>query len=249
MSSGLVGWDDDDGLPDAAFTEDELAAGVQHIVRTGNPNATSSDRRPAPWSLEPVDGGDGECAEDADDVLSSCSEAPLRFETYSHARAWAQANPGRAFTRAADGCGFEAKPARHNQSVNLAQSKIDSYLNRSAEIKDMAPHLHDVLSNSASNSHRVFMRPFHRGTWEDELSRLSTTQLRRLRLLVAAHLEDSCKRLRRLYAEMRRVPSMKAGHYGEALSERINKIMEGALEDIDKRLAASRGGDRDAPHS
>lgn len=38
--------DDDDGLPDAAFTEDELAAGVQHIMRTGNPNATSSGRRP-----------------------------------------------------------------------------------------------------------------------------------------------------------------------------------------------------------
>ena len=45
MGSGQFGWDDDDdGLPDAAFTEDELDAGVQHIMRTGNPNATSSGR-------------------------------------------------------------------------------------------------------------------------------------------------------------------------------------------------------------
>jgi len=40
-------WDDDEndsGLPDAAFTELELAAGVQHIARTGDPDATSSGR-------------------------------------------------------------------------------------------------------------------------------------------------------------------------------------------------------------
>jgi hypothetical protein len=35
--------DDDGGLPDAAFTELELAAGVQHIMRTGDPNATRSN--------------------------------------------------------------------------------------------------------------------------------------------------------------------------------------------------------------
>jgi hypothetical protein len=36
---------------------------------------------------------------------------------------------------------------------------------------------------------------------------------------------------------------MKAGHYGEELHERINEIMEGALEDIDKCLGANRCGD------
>jgi hypothetical protein len=48
-------WDDDDGgLPDGAFTEDELAAGVQHIMRTGDPDATSSGRR-IPWVMESAD--------------------------------------------------------------------------------------------------------------------------------------------------------------------------------------------------
>lgn len=243
MSSGLDSWDDDDdGLPDAAFTEDELAAGVQHIVRTGDPNAASSGRGPVSRSQEPVDDGDGngECAEDADDALCSRSAATLRFETYAHARTWAQTNPGGVITRASDGHGFEAKPPRHEHSVNPVQREVDSYLNRSTEIKAMAPHLHNVLSKSASNSHRLFMRPFYRNTWQLELSRLSISQLERLRLLVAVHLEDSRKSLRVLYAEMRRFPSMKAGHYGEALSERINEIMEGALADIDTRLTEGR---------
>lgn len=233
--------DDDDGFPDAAFTEDELAAGVQHIMRTGNPNATSSSRRPVSSSLEPVDdaNGAGECVEDAKDVVSSRGAATLRFETYAHARAWAQANPGRVITRASDGHGFQTKPARHEHSVNPVQREIDSYLNRSTEIMAMAPHLHDVLSKSAFNSRSILMRPFYRSTWQAELSRLTTGQLKRLRLLLAVHLEDSRKRLRLRYAEMRRFPSIKPGHYGEALSERVNEVKEAALADIDRRLTES----------
>jgi hypothetical protein len=244
MRSGLLdSWedDDDDGLPDAAFTEDELAAGVQHVMRTGNPNATSSGRRPASCSLGPVDDVGGEFAEDAEDVLSSCSKAPLRFETYAQARAWAQANPGRVFTRASDDHGFVAKPALHDQSANPAQHEIDSYRKRSTEIRAMAPHLHDVLSKSASNHRRLVMRPFYRTTWQTELSRLSTAQLKRLRLLVSVHLEDGRKHLHLLYAEMRRFPSMKAGHYGEALSAQLNEILEGALADIDRHLIEVQG--------
>ena len=101
--------DDDDGLPDAAFTEDELAAGVQHIMRTDNPDATSSGRRPIPWDEPAYDTEDDQCTQDADDVLSSRATAPLRFETFAQARAWSQANPGKVFTRAADGRGFESK--------------------------------------------------------------------------------------------------------------------------------------------
>lgn len=59
MGSYLLGWnddeDDDEGLPDAAFTEDELAAGVQHIMRTGDPNATSSGRTPLSWLVDDED--------------------------------------------------------------------------------------------------------------------------------------------------------------------------------------------------
>jgi hypothetical protein len=104
----------------------------------------------------------------------------------------------------------------------------------------MAPHLHDVLTKSASNSKRLCLRPFHLGTWQAELNRLSADQLKRLQLLVTVHLEDSRKNLRLLYAEMRRFPSMKAGHYGEELSERLNEIMEGALADIDTHLTNAR---------
>jgi hypothetical protein len=238
MGSGLNDWDDDDGLPDAAFTEDELAAGVQHIMRTGDPDATSSGRRPVSWSLEPVDDGDeeGDCAKDAGDVPYSSTSSTLRFETYDQARAWAKVNPGRVITRGSDDHGFEAKPARHKQSVNPVQRGIDSYLNRRTEIKALAPHLHDVLTKSASNSSRLVMRPFYPSTWQAELNRLSGSQLKRLRLLVAIHLEDNRKDLRMLYAAMRQFQSMKAGQYGEALNEKLNEVMEGALADIDMRL-------------
>lgn len=243
MGSGLSSWDDDDdGLPDAAFTEDELAAGVQHIVRTGDPNATSSGRRPVSRSLESVDDveGDRDCAEDTDDLLSLRRAATLRFENYALARAWAQANPGRVIARASDGPDFEAKPVPHEQRVNHTQRKIDSYLYRHTEIKALAPHLNDVLSNSASNGNRILMRPFYRSTWQAELSRLSTGQLKRLRLLLAIHLEGSRERLRQVYADMRRFRTMKAGDYGETLSERVNEIKEGAIADIDALLAEGR---------
>ena len=170
---GSNAWDDDDddGLPDAAFTEDELAAGVQHILRTGDPDATSSGCRPVSWSLELVDNrdGQGDGAEDANAVLFSSSRANLHFETFTQARAWAQVNPGRVVTCASNGHGFVAKLGRHEQSVNYVQLGIDSYLNRSTEIKAMVPHLHDVISNSASNSSRLLMRPFYRSTWQAEL--------------------------------------------------------------------------------
>lgn len=239
-------WDDndDDGLPDAAFTEDELAAGVQHILRTGDPNATSSGRKPASSRHEPIDNetrnAAHECAEDAGDAMMSPITAALCFSTFAEARAWAQANSGAVIVRASDGHGFGVKSDPRKRSVNSAQREIDSYLKRSAEIKALVPHLYDVLSKSASNSYRVVMRPFYRGTWQAELQRLNTGQLERLRILVAVRLEDSRNRLRQLYAEMRRFPSMKAGHYGEALSERLHEVMEGALIDIDARLTKGR---------
>jgi hypothetical protein len=246
--------DDDEGLPDAAFTEDELAAGVQHIMRTGDPNATSSGRRPIHWDEPAYDMEDDQRTQDAHDVLSSRAAAPLRFETFAQARAWSQANPGKVFTRAADGRGFESKhllpapPVFRAQGVNSVQQGIEDYLQRSREIKTLAPLLHDVLSHSASNSYSVRMRPFDRRIWEDELSRLNTAQLSRLRLLVAVHLKNARERLRQLYAEMRRFPrSMKAGDYGEELTELLNEFMEKALKDIDKRLPASDDGNWDVP--
>jgi hypothetical protein len=232
MSSSVGTWDDDDdnGLPDAAFTEDELAAGVQHIMRTGDPDAISSGHRRASPALEPVDDGDKDdkCAEDADDVLFSRSAATMRFGTYSQALACPHPSPGRVITRASDGLGFESKPARHEQSVDPLQRRLDSFRNRSAEIRAMAPHLDGVL---------CLARPFYRSTWHAELSRLRTGQLKRLRLLVAAYLQENREELRLLYDEMQRSRSMRAGDYGEADMEQDSEIMEEALADIETRLS------------
>lgn len=236
MGSGLDSWEDDEGLPDAAFTEGELASGVQHIMRTGNPNATFSGRKPVFWTQAHDDCGGRGGSVGVDSVQFSRNGATLRFETFAQARMWAQANPGGVITRASDGHGFEAKQVQQELGGNPTQSNFDTYLKRTKEIKALAPHLHDVLSKSASNSRRLSMHPFDLGTWQSELSRLSTDQLKHLRMLIATHLEDSRKRLRFVYAEMRRFPSMKAGHYGEELSERLNKIMEKALNDILTRL-------------
>lgn len=234
MVSGFHSLDDgqNDGLPDEAFTESELAAGVQHIFRTGNPNAISPSGSPLPSSLEPTEYDDG--------ALLSHSPPTLRFETYSKAKAWAQANPGGVITRASDGHGFETKSARQEHGFNSARCEVESYSDRSIEIKAMVPHLHDVLSNSGSNSRRMFMRPFCRSTWQLELSRLSTVQLKRLQLLVTIQLEHSRRRLRLIDAEMRRFPSMVVGDYGEAASEQLNDIKEKALADIDARLSEGR---------
>ena len=244
--------DDDDGLPDGAFTEDELAAGVQHIMRTGDPDATSSGRRPISWNDPDDDMDDDHRTQDAHDVLSSHASAPLRFETFVQARAWSQANPGKVFTRAADGRGFESKdvlpvpPVVRPQVVSSPQRDSDLYGQRISEIKALAPHLEDVLSNSNSKRSRVLMRPFYRRVWEDELSRLNTAQLSRLRVLVAIHLGDAYQDLHALHAQMRQFPrSMKTGDYGEELTKHLTEFMEEALKDIDKRLPKSTSHDDD----
>ena len=236
VGSYLLGWDDDeddDGLPDAAFTEDELAAGVQHIMRTGDPNATFSGLMPLSWL---VDDENSESTQEANVIPASASGASLRFETFAQARGWAQANPGGAFKRATDGRGFEAKPTLHNRSIDSAQPPVGSYSERWAEIESMTPHLHDVLTNSAGNHRIVSMRPFYRSTWEAELSRLNTAQLRRLRLVLAVDLDEGRKNLFGLTEEIKRNRRMKAGHYGEELLERIHEVIEGALKDIDRHL-------------
>jgi len=75
-------FDDDDGLPDAAFTEDELAAGVQHLAR-GHWRDDSSDEHK---------------------IIES-----EYFETYKDAMSWAKNHPGKVITRAPDGQRFMLK--------------------------------------------------------------------------------------------------------------------------------------------
>ena len=218
-------WDEeyDDGLPDAAFTETELAAGVQHIMRTGDPNATSSDRR--------ISGNSSGYLF----IAGSWDLQPLRFETFAQARAWAQANPGGAFKRTGDGQGFEVKsmPARNTSANDLS---ISTFFERTAEIREMVPHLENVLSHSAGNHRGVRMQPFDPKTWAAELSQLTIVQRERLRLVLSTHLAKSRADLTLLVNTINHTRGMKAGHYGEELSERLHEFMKSVLADIDRWL-------------
>ena len=85
MNSDWNDDDEDDGLPDAAFTEDELAAGVQHMMRTGDSDAAFS----MSGSLGTVENEHYDCAEDMDNVRQSLRKtAPVRFQTFAQAQAW-----------------------------------------------------------------------------------------------------------------------------------------------------------------
>lgn len=112
---------------------------------------------------------------------------------------------------------------------------FDSYQYRSAEIAQLAPHLHNVLSNSASNSESIFMQPFSRSAWAEELNRLSGEQLSHLHFLVKVHLEHSQRTLSDIYADIEQ-HQLKSGSYGEALSEKLHTIMESAIADIENLL-------------
>ncbi|WP_417667370.1 hypothetical protein [Pseudidiomarina sp.] len=169
-----------------------------------------------------------------------------RFDSYTEAAAWAKANPGRVIRRAPDGCGFETKIELRNNRLPSAESAVHppvkedpirATMKRYAEIKQLTPHLHDVLANSASNGSRLYMRPFYQDVWNAELSSLSHDQLLRLRLLLLALLEAKRQHLSNLYAAMSKSRKMRRGNYGEELFEVVNSIMEGVLVDIDKQLA------------
>jgi len=226
---------DDCGLPDEAFTEDELAAGVQHIARTGDPNATSSEKMTVHRRQHSTVAKDHRRAEWTDQVKHPRTSTPLRFETFAKARDWAQNNPGATFRRATDGQGFESKPTQNHQEV-----EVGDYHARSAEIKALSPHLHTVLSKSGTAGNGfVIMRPFYKKTWQDQLGCLSPAQRKRLHLVVTSHLKSSVEELRILedYIQTRRDTKRKAGNYGEELSRRINEVMVGPIADIAQTMA------------
>jgi hypothetical protein len=129
-------WDEDNendsGLPDAAFTELELAAGVHHIARTGDPDATSSGRGRYGRSRDYVK---DEFASGSEAVDQAGTDEPelLYFATFEDARIWAQKSPGRAFSRSRNGIGFDAKtigpalaaqPAGLNPAAPAAQPPV-----------------------------------------------------------------------------------------------------------------------------
>jgi hypothetical protein len=75
---GIFDDDDDQGLPDAAFTEDELAAGVQHLARGDSSHSNSSNQ----------------------------SSQTIVFQTFQEAKEWAKNNPGNTITRCQNQQGF-----------------------------------------------------------------------------------------------------------------------------------------------
>ncbi len=224
MSSDNWDGDDDAGLPDAAFTKDELAAGVQYMARTGDPNATFTSSRTASSHIsKPGDVGQNEYEDEP--------EARPRFRTFTQALMWAKENSGRSFSRATDGSGFEAKPERQAQGFGKSRKE------RQANIRSLAPHLSGVLEKSHSGPSGGVIRPLYRSMWEAELGPLTLAQLRRLRLLLTFELEANREYLRRLYTAMRRAPHMRRRDYGQDLFEGLQDIINGAIVDIDKRMA------------
>lgn len=191
----------------------------------------------------------GRCPDKNSDLIPSHQH----FDSYQEAVNWAKANPGRAIKRAVSGQGFEVKPlsiGKHFQSSQSTvlrgiveperlpnrENEIWLYTKRCTEISQYSPQLSDVLTKSSSNRWNIFMRPFSRSKWDQELLHLSNDQLRRLRVLIAVHLENGRQRLRSLAAEMKRDRRMKPGNYGEPLVEVINEFIETLLLDIDRVL-------------
>lgn len=231
--------DDDDGLPDAAFTQDELDAGVQHIMRTG--------RADAGRSLYLSEEQEVESQEKPAFVQSAGSV--LHFANYAEAQAWAKANPGNAFSRKADGCGFEARvrtvtstthasrPASTSrfQPISL-QQHLDEFIRFMEDLKVLSPHAHAIWTKSAGNSRTYTVHPFSNATFTAEIERLSCEKRAHLREMLAVHLQRGKKDLTDLQAEMRRDRRMKPGHYGEELSQKVNELNERALVVLDEYI-------------
>lgn len=181
--------DDDMGLPDAALTQDELDAGVQHIMRSGYAGS------PGPRSSIENRG-----------ALFTPQFNTLHFPTYELAQAWAKANPGNAFSRAANGFGFEAKltglsPApvvcvenssSHDElAYGNRQRLCEDRIKRSDELRELSPHAYksfECWSNCYSHS---FPHLFSRNVFMTEIQDLSKDQRNRLRVLLAQEFLDN----------------------------------------------------------
>lgn len=239
--------DEDDGLPDEAFTEDELAAGVQHIVRTGDPDATTSGRRrSAPVydeefrTLDAVD-------EQAPHIVKT-----LRFETLDQAREWAKANPGEMFTRTSDGRGFEARltlQTKNETNFNkifpksggidfFRRQKPDEHRRRMMQIMGYAKPLYYVINYSGGNCNIVTMRRFDVNAWQACMNNLDAGKLKYVHFLVTEHLNHWRKTLQQLDPDPRSLSRVKSGisSGGEELIKATNKVAEWALIDIENRL-------------
>lgn len=126
--------DDDHGLPDGAFTEDELAAGIQYLAR----------------------GIDRGYLDDDDLEDSRQTREPSYFKTYQEATAWAKNNPGKAFTKSPDGNGYivkVSKPSSTDYNVEVKNSK--QYVNIRPLVYEKIKHYLTREQSQAEKKRRI----------------------------------------------------------------------------------------------
>ena len=176
----------------------------------------------------------------------------LHFDTYKNAAKWAAANPGRTIRRAANGIGFEVKSLSPFNNLSSSQSAVErsneifpdhndeiwDFQKRHEQIAQFSPQLKNVLAKSSTNHGRVYMQPFHRTKWEQELRRLSRHHLKQLRLLISVNLEDNRNTARKMESEINRRRNAKRRNSSDflALYAAIQDFMETVLSDIDRFL-------------
>lgn len=227
--------DDDDGLPDAAFTQGELDAGVQHIMRSKRADAFQIRR-----STHNLD-------EDRRESLSTqLPSDTLKFATFAHAQAWAKANPGCVFSRATDGEGFVGKykaeivtAHRINSASSVQDSRsdwkrnLDDQRQLEIELKQLLPYISNALHCWGNSNSVRFKQPFTDSAFIAEIGKISKGELKRVRDILVIELQNNLKELRTIESHIRNDRRMKAGNYGEFSFRAVNVRIQRALDLID----------------
>jgi hypothetical protein len=224
-------------LPDAAFTELELKAGVQHIMRSGyggqerRPRWNSHRRLDSEDDLEPL--RDAQQADPSSLYFARRRERPdyrswsVQFRTYRSALDWSTHHPDIPFTRDPRGQGFIAQVPGKEERGPLEDRR---------ELEKLSAHLAFIMKNSGSNRWRLKVQPFHEHAFCLELNCLGRQDLYRLWDLLGERIRWSRQYLAEIEAESRRFPSMRSKDYGEPLFEALVKIEEQAIRLIRTRL-------------
>ncbi len=229
--------EDHDGLPDAAFTQDELDAGVQHIMRSGRDNPSQSQS--------------GGCPRDDDEACprpqpsSSIGFAP-HFSTFALAQSWAKANPGCSFSRAIDGSGFVGRPkasigsAGSDDSVSSrAETPTNHEVGRrepgwiDKELKQLSPYTRSILECWGNSRGYHFTHVFSELKFNAEITRLGETKCARLRYLLSEDLRWQLNLIEEFEKATRRNRRMMSGHHGEPEMRAVNERIRLALALID----------------
>lgn len=221
---------EDGGLPDAAFTDDELEAGVQHLMRGTSGKSKYADLDEVP-SYERRSSGTVE--------ELTPGPTPLYFATFRGASEWSRASSGAPFTRAADGQGFTPKvDARATPVTNrYLPSRWLKPADRSKRLEEFSsallkylPHLHAVYTG------RPIRIRLSRSALAKDISRLGREAAGYLRPVLVEHLEMSRVELAGvMYWQARR-----RGDLGVSQRERFIQTQEIAISMLDRAFPENR---------